>query len=335
MILKELKLKNFRNHVNNRFIFDDKNYITGLNGSGKTSILESISVLFAGRSFKVGSLKPLININADQFAIKSTFVNSEVSNQLTVEYNGKKKIFLNNKSLENIVHFYFEHPVIFYSPDNEGFLSKNQVDRRNFLDRMIFYTDLEHLIDLKNYNKLLELKKKYLEKGVKDPLIFDSLHEKITHLSNKIIDKRGRLVDRFNEYIAKYLSLIPSLNDEHFSLVYKADPINTELLNKEITLKMILSGPHRDKILFKLNNQPFDQIASYGQRKSLSLCCIYCFIKVVEDFSKKGIIILLDELESGLDTDRVLFFMELFDKYQCFITGQSQIISNINIIKLS
>ncbi len=335
MILNELKLKNFRNHLNSHFIFSDKNYIAGKNGSGKTSILESISVLFSGKSFKVNKLKPLINTKTDHFVIKSNFYDDEVSNSLIVYYDQKKKVSLNNKIIDNIVNFYFDHPLIFYSPDNEGFLSKSQEDRRNFLDRMIFYTDLEHLIDLKNYNKLLELKKKYLEKGVKDTLLYDSLHEKMSHFSRKIIHKRGKLVEKFNEYLDRYLRVIPSLTSEHFSLIYQPNPLNPELLSKEQTLKMILSGPHRDKILFRLNDESFDHIASYGQRKSLSLCCIYCFIKVVEDFSKKGIILLLDELESGLDTERVLFFMELFDGYQYFVTGQSHILKDVNIIKLS
>jgi len=76
-------------------------------------------------------------------------------------------------------------------------------------------------------------------------------------------------------------------------------------------------------------------MASFGQKKSLSLCCIYCFIKVVEDFSKNDIILLLDELESGLDKERVYFFMELFDKYHYFVTGQSLINNKFNIINLT
>lgn len=335
MFLKDIKLRNFRNHINSIFSFDLKNYITGKNGSGKTSILESISLIFTGKSFKTNKLKSIINIDKNFFEISSNFSDDNVNYDITLYYDTKKRLTINGKRPENIINFYHNHPVIFYSPENEGFLSKEQEIRRNFLDRSIFYLDISYIDSLLGYNKLLELKKKYILKDVKDSLLYKSIHEKMSSYIKDIQNKRSNLIKSFNTYIEKYLRDIPSLNTEFFSLSYIPNHLDEDLLDKELILKKVLSGPHRDKITFNLNGESFENIASFGQRKSLSLCCIYCFLKVVEDFSKKSIILLLDELESGLDVERVSFFMELFDKYQYFLTGQSKIDKDINIIKLS
>ncbi|MGB9731771.1 MULTISPECIES: DNA replication/repair protein RecF [Calditerrivibrio] len=335
MFLKDIKLKNFRNHLNSVFSFDYRNYITGKNGSGKTSLLEGISVILTGKSFKTNRLKSLINIEKKFFEISSNFVENDVKYNISLYYDTKKRLTINGKRHENIINFYHNHPVIFYSPENEGFLSKEQEMRRNFLDRTIFYLDRSYIGSLLGYNKLLELKKKYILKDVKDRLLYKSIHEKMYFYTKEIHNKRSNLIKSFNTYIEKYLIDIPSFNTEFFSLSYIPNHLDEDILDKELIIKKVLSGPHRDRILFNLNGESFENIASFGQRKSLSLCCIYCFLKVVEDFSKKSIILLLDELESGLDVERVSFFMGLFDKYQYFLTGQSIIDKDINIIKLS
>jgi DNA replication and repair protein RecF len=335
MVINKIKLVNFRNHINNLFLFDKKNFIIGRNGSGKTSILESISVIFTGKSFKTNKLKTLINTNCNFFQVNSEFVKRDINHNIEIRYNTKKRLSLDGKVLEKTVNFYFDNPVVFYSPDNEGFLSKEQENRRNFLDRLIFYINFNHLDLLRNYNRLLDLKKNYIVKNIKDKLLYKAIHEKILPLSLNIIKNRSEMIDKLNTYIEKYLKEIPSLKTEIFSLQYKPNYIDDGLLEQELATKTVLSGPHRDRIFFTLNGELLENMASFGQKKSLSLCCIYCFIKVVEDFSKNDIILLLDELESGLDKERVYFFMELFDKYHYFVTGQSLINNKFNIINLT
>ena len=49
----------------------DKNFIQGLNGSGKTSVLESIEMLLNGKSFRTTKSKDCINHKSDSFNVSS------------------------------------------------------------------------------------------------------------------------------------------------------------------------------------------------------------------------------------------------------------------------
>ena len=60
--LKKLILSNYRNHKSlNLEINDDLVLICGRNGSGKTNILESISLISSSAGLKSSSLKEVIN----------------------------------------------------------------------------------------------------------------------------------------------------------------------------------------------------------------------------------------------------------------------------------
>lgn len=109
-------------------------------------------------------MKSIINIDKNFFEISSNFSDDNVNYDITLHYDTKKRLTINGKRPESIINFYHNHPIIFYSPENEGFLSKEQEIRRNFLDRSIFYLDISYIDSLLGYNKLLELKKIYLKR---------------------------------------------------------------------------------------------------------------------------------------------------------------------------
>ena len=60
-ILKSINLFNFRNFKNLDLSFDDKlNIFFGQNGTGKTNILEAISLIAKGRGIRNASIHDLI-----------------------------------------------------------------------------------------------------------------------------------------------------------------------------------------------------------------------------------------------------------------------------------
>ena len=76
---KQIQLVNYRN-FNNYFINLNKNcnVIFGKNGSGKTNILESISLFERGRGFRKETINNLINNKSTDkiFKISSKFINN-------------------------------------------------------------------------------------------------------------------------------------------------------------------------------------------------------------------------------------------------------------------
>ncbi|MCA1927290.1 MAG: AAA family ATPase [Calditerrivibrio sp.] len=321
MSIESIYLKNFRNHILKKFQFDEKNFIVGKNGSGKTSIVEAIYIVFSGRSFRTNRLRNAINNNHDFFELNGRLSEEGISIPFKLTYKTGKEFFIDKKKVENSTEFILKHPIVCYSPENEGFLSDEMEVRRRFLDRLIGYVYPQHIVNLKSYLKLLNIKKSYIHKKIKDPLLYSSIHEKMIFFGNRISSKRVEFIEKFNSIIDKNINDFPTFLSENFSLKFAASEIHVSLIDSEIAKGMVLTGPHRDKISFLINGKICENFASFGQRKSLSLFCIYCFIKVVEEFLKYGIIVILDDLEAGLDAERVKFFLEKIKPSQLFITG--------------
>lgn len=335
MPIESIRLNNFRNHKQGFFSFDEKNIITGRNGCGKTSIVEAISILISGKSFRTQRLRSAVNFDNDSFFIAGRLSEIDISSDIELHFRQSKDFYQDGKKVLNQTEFILSHPLVFYSPENEGFLSQDMEHRRKFLDRTICYIDHTHLFDLKSYNKLASLKKYYLSKRIDDKMLYESIHEKMSELTKRIQQRRIFFSERFNQIIFDFQRNMPAFYREEFSLEYLPDTLDTGILQKELERQQILSGLTRDKILFKINGARYEHIASFGQRKSLGLMMVYCFIKVVEEISKYGIITILDDMEAGLDDERVLFFLECIKHTQLFVTGlDDRLFNNFNIIKL-
>ena len=100
MPLERLHLKNFRLFQDKVFkISEGTTLILGKNGSGKTSILESVNILIAGKSFRTKETKDCIKSEKEFFSISAkdlSFVSLEnkyvlESGDFTVHVGGSSK----------------------------------------------------------------------------------------------------------------------------------------------------------------------------------------------------------------------------------------------------
>ncbi|MDR0886777.1 MAG: AAA family ATPase, partial [Clostridiales Family XIII bacterium] len=82
MIIEKIELNNFRNYKNLAVHFDSRvNLFIGANGQGKTNLLEAISILSMGKSFRTLTDKEMIQFDADYFKVKGWFVDTEIDTE--------------------------------------------------------------------------------------------------------------------------------------------------------------------------------------------------------------------------------------------------------------
>lgn len=337
MFIESITVNNFRNHLYEKIVFSNKiNYITGYNGSGKTSIVEAIHTALNSRSFKTNQLKKIINFNTDYFSIDLTLVKEELRNNIKFQYiNNISNLYQNKKKVRKISDFIYEMPILVYSPENEGLLSNSQDKKRRFLDRICFYFDKAHFHLLKNYNKLQQIKKNILYKGVKDYLYIKAVTEEMDRISNNIQQNRYIVISKIND---KIVELCQSENSviENFSFDYKSSVLDTGLLNKEINNSKIYTGAHLDKIYVIFKGIPYENFASFGQKKIFGIASVISSVLIVEEILKDDIIVVLDDLEVGLDEMRIDFLKSFFDNNQLFITGvENKYFDSAKTIKLN
>lgn len=320
-MLESLNLINFRNHIEFDCEFDKITYISGNNGSGKTSILESIYTTLQCKSFKNSKLNQLINFNSDHFRVQIS-ITQQFPSKISYFYDGTRNLLLNSKKVSSISKYLLENPLFVYSPENEGILSINQTSRRKFLDKICFLNNFEHFDLLKNYNKIITLKKSVLKSPNIDKVYFDTLNEQLFIYSTKIQENRSITLDTINKNIKETFELTDKYL-EYFQLKYLFSPITDSKNDEEYRRRRILQGAHMDRIKYHLKGMEYEKFSSYGQRKSFSLVCLNACLLTVEEKLKGDIIFLLDDFEAGLDIKRINLFKDLFSKYQLIVTGVS------------
>ena len=148
---KKIDFNNYRNFLKSTYFFSENcNIIIGKNGSGKTNILEGMSLLEKGRGFRKESIINLINYKNiyKNFHIKSDFYNNNINYTIDVYCTEKrlKKLSVNNSlAIDSIKHFESLFSIIYFLPEMERLFVASPSIRRNFLDRLIYSS-------YKNYN---------------------------------------------------------------------------------------------------------------------------------------------------------------------------------------
>jgi DNA replication and repair protein RecF len=230
-------------------------------------------------------------------------VNFSESNlsELVYFFDGKRKILLDGVSSISAAESAFLYPVLCYSPHFETLLSLEQTERRSFLDRVIYYMDKIHIEDIKAYNGLMMRKRKCLTSQKVDSKVIEAINERLKPLSIKISEKRKKLIERLNADLTKepyYNKLVPDL-----LLGYTISELKDT--KQEIAAKKILYGCHRDRVYVKSGKNVNEKFMSFGQKKSAILFILQVTAKHIEQFRKSGIILLLDDFEAGLDSNKI------------------------------
>ena len=323
------------------------NVLTGTNGSGKTNILESLSLFEKGRGFRKENLKNLVNFNnkIDNFNVYSTFFSNheEYNIKLSIEKkysNSLKKLTINDDPSGEFKK-YFENlfSLIYFLPEMERFFVSNPSVRRSFLDRLVYNVDKKYLILVNNYKKnILERSKilknyKYDENWVNEiekkiaKLGIDIYNQRIDHL-NKININLEKL-NNFNKFSSKTKLFINDklINEDHkitedIYNQYVLDLKNNRYLDSVLGGCKI--GPHKSDISgFNLTDNFNAKHFSTGQQKTLVLLIILSQCKfLIEELQIKPII-LFDEVCSHLDHVNRDILLEIIEtlKVQTFLTG--------------
>jgi len=321
MFTERVRLINFRNHADSLYDFKKVNYLEGDNGAGKTSVLESLFLLFNLKSFRQQSAKKAGMFGTDFFQISAKCLDDDGS-QHTFHYCYDKSADLKDDSgkITNKADYLSLHPSICYSPEFKQITSDDQDDRRRFIDRLSFLIDKGHfdrLTDLKHLNsmKVSELKKSRLNVAY-----IDSLNEKVVELSDKISGTRACTTGQINSYMADSYS--ESGFNDRFRLDYRTNIKDKSLLKREMEERKLLYGCSRDRFYSVSDGRVYDRFSSFGQKKSFVLITLASGLKLLEKNHKNGIITFLDDFEAGLDENRTERLFQLFgSSSQIFITG--------------
>lgn len=338
-MIKKLVLKNFRNHENLSLEFNNNFvYITGPNGSGKTSILESIHYISTTKSHRtnvdlevIKNDNPFSMISLDTQDKRYSFVISE-----------KGKIAnINNKEIRRLSEFIGDLKVVMFSPEDLSLIKGSPSVRRNFIDLELMKLNKRYLLNLSTYKKILKQRNALLKNlDLKSDLTFlNILGNQLYEAGIKLIKIRQEFINSINiktklvysKFSKHNIEIIynPNLDKKSF-LDYLTNNQKTDILYKTTT-----SGPHRDDFTIKFNGN-LAKLASQGEIRLMVISIKLGLLKVIEEQSNSKVVLLLDDVLSELDeVIQEIFLNELPSDVQVIMNSAINIKNrNIQIIKL-
>lgn len=331
----KITITQFKNYNLSSFNFTERIIgICGLNGKGKTNLLDAIYYLCFTKSYFTKTDAANSQFNTEGFrlegAIKSnsaidTLPNDEAIIDRSIETNktiicvfkgtGKKEVFLNDVPYLKFSEHIGKFPCVMIAPDDIELIVGGSEARRKFIDTLCSQIDMKYLQQLIIYTKVLQqrnsLLKKFAEQGKTDWTLLEVMDDQLIEPGNYIYAKRKELTQALIPLVQQFYGRIAN-NLELISLQYESQ-LNTNdfasILNqcrqKDFILQRSNGGIHKDDIAIQLNNQVFKTTASQGQRKSLLFALKLAEFELLKISKGFAPILLLDDVFEKLDDSRM------------------------------
>ncbi|MCQ2587501.1 MAG: DNA replication and repair protein RecF [Treponema sp.] len=319
---------NFRNLKNDTIDLSSREvYFVGENGQGKSNILESLYYSAYGISFRTHIDSQIVKNGEKDFSLISMFKKNENdANRVSIIFeNGKKKIDKDGKKIQDRKDLINTIPCILFCHDDLKFAVGEPECRRFFIDQSLTLYDSLYIDDIRNYKKILKTRNLILKNHEYEML--DVYDNQMAKFGAVIQDKRKKAVFNFNQIFGNIFKEVTGI--EGLSIVYEPswNKLNSlseeEILNylkdkreSDFNMETSMSGPHRDRINFMLENKPFIPIASTGQCRLIAL-----ILRVAQSiyFTRStGLkpVLLMDDVLLELDPDKRAKITAMLPEYE-------------------
>ncbi|MBR3161402.1 MAG: DNA replication/repair protein RecF [Bacilli bacterium] len=340
MIIKRLKLKDFRNYENLDIKLDKKlNIFIGDNAQGKSNILESIVVLSLTKSY--------LNVkdsNMIMFGKKVANLSADVDfggtvEKLFISFNDfEKKVKINGNVVKKYSDYISKVRFILFSPIDINFIKDGPAIRRKSFNVELSQLSNRYVKLLQSFNAILKKRNQFLKMvsntGKCNDFYFDVLNDKFSTLAVEITLERRKFVDMINNEIGniyeeitgdsglklKYINTVNIVDDKIEMKRILMDKLKNNF-EKEKFYGMTFIGPHRDDYSLFLSDNDLSLYGSQGQNRvailSLKLAEVPIFKSICDDCP----ILLLDDIFSELDSKRKNRLIKyILDDVQTIIT---------------
>jgi len=333
MLIRRIELENFRSHKKSRFEFSKNvTIIVGLNGSGKTNLLESIALLSLVKPVRSGLEADLINIDSNFSRVVGIYedcdgdeVKLEAILNKKPDSNRVVKTFKVNGAQKTAVQFVGQSKVVFFAPEDIRLVAGSPSRRRDFIDRILSQVHYDYHKALLKYERVLKHRNKVLEHGHEAQLlVWDSQ----LLGSAQVVQNYRKKFFSFSDQNLKDISV--NLFSDGFSLSTQYIPsvLSQDSLlrsrQRDLLYGTTQFGPHRDDYSFILKNHHVLDLKHYGsrgQQRTGVLCMKILEDKYIKENSKVSPILLLDDIFSELDENYRSAIENVINSNQTTITS--------------
>ena len=331
MHLMQLQIQNFRNLNEVNFeLVDGVNLITGLNASGKTSLLEAIYYLSHLRSFRTHQISDLINRQSTQLQLVAQ-IQTDTDNQIPIgiqRSRNKLEVRANRQPIKRVADIATLFPVLAIHPDSYKLITGSPSQRRQYLDWGVFHVEHDFFGVWQRFKKSLSQRNAALKSRQDDA--YCSLWDKELFDMATHIDKlRNKYLLNLQPYMDELISRF--FKDQLVEVIYKRGWANDasldQLLKTELFKDRIKGftqfGPHRAELVIKVDGQSAQTGISRGQQKTLVALLRLAQAQQFTESTGRNCILLYDDLAAELDSihrEKILAVLANM-KVQLFLTA--------------
>lgn len=320
MILKRIKIRNFRNYESINVDFDTGiHMIVGANGQGKTNLLESIYYLSCTKSHRIKEDQNLIRHTYSFFNLEGIVVKDHKEIDICCNLNEQgKNLFLYRNVVSRVSDYIgFFNAVMFY-PDDMNLFSAPPKRRRQFIDLELGKLSKTYTRTLNDFYKVLKERNHYLKNDKIDNLFLDTLDDQLIFYEVRIARQRKKFLD---DILNKSASFYKQLSNDNTMIkaVYLSDCVYDDSEDKmkqllkdkynkgrdrDIYFKTTAIGIHHDDYVFYMNDNEVNVFASQGQKRILLLSLKLGIVYTIYEILKEYPVLILDDVFSELDEDK-------------------------------
>ena len=344
MKLNELTLKNFRNYTQLQVSFDPGvNLIVGKNAQGKTNLLEAISYLGSGKSFRTVKTSEMVRFGEEFGEIEGNIFSQERQQSLRwVLFSGARprQIWQNGVKKKTAGEIHGVMSTVLFCPEDLMVLKAGASARRRLGDQALCQLRPNYDAALTEYHRILEQKSKILKERYDYPAMLDVLPEynqRLCQVGALLISYRARFYESLRKAASEYHSQF-SGGAEEFALEYQTvstvkDPfapvqtLTEDLQNHlqahyraELESGQCLTGPHKDDFEVSLSGIPLKAYGSQGQTRTAAISLKLAQRELMKREFGEEPVLLLDDVLSELDPGRQDFVLNQIVSGQVFIT---------------
>lgn len=332
MYIEKVSLSKYRNLSDiTLFLKNGVNIFYGENAQGKTNFLEALYLCSSGRSLRTKSDNQLIEFESHESHIQMFIQKERNIDRIDIHLkrNNKKGIAVNGIPLKKLGELFGICHAVIFSPEDLNLIKEGPVTRRKFMDMEICQMNIVYYYDLQKYYRILKQRNNLLKEIQRNPSLRNTLFiwdEQLIDTAKRIIDTRRGFLEKLNEIASEKQKRLTGAKDS-LKIIYKPNSIENQLEEKlkknqqrDILMGATQSGPHKDDILFTINEKDVKLYGSQGQQKTTALAAKLAEIDLIEQETGQKPVLLLDDVLSELDRKRQNFLMESIGELQSILT---------------
>ncbi|MCY4277077.1 MAG: DNA replication/repair protein RecF [Gammaproteobacteria bacterium] len=341
MFLKALTIEGVRNLRSPELYFDHPlNFLIGANGSGKTSVLEAVSLLCRGQSFRSPNIGTVIRHGENSVSVWGE-IQDEARGTLKVAFRktraNETEARVNGEEIERASKLIEYLPLQVITADAADLVLGAPKARRRFIDWGIVHEHSTYLSWRRDFQRVLRQRntclKRVNEGGASDEL--DVWDRQLIDIGQRISTAQADYVAEVNEAL---LAVLPSLMDgekaeQEVTVSYypgwseEDDFANVirSARQRDVKLGRTVTGPHAADIRIQVSNRLASRIVSRGEARALAQALSIAQADKLQRATGRRSLFLVDELAGEMDAGRRGQFLALLASRQYQVLAASAI----------